>query len=54
MAACAVIANGVAAQDPQAPASKPKLAVRERTQTRITIEVTRREEHSQLRMPACT
>ena len=41
MAACAVIANGVAAQDPQAPASKPKAPPSaNETQTRITIEVT--------------
>jgi len=41
IAACAVIANGVAGQDPPAPASKPKAPPPAGdAQTRITIEVT--------------
>ena len=41
MAACAVIAAEVAAQDPAAPASKPKTPPpASEAQTRITIEVT--------------
>jgi len=41
IAACAVIANGVAGQDPPAPASKPKAPPPGGdAQTRITIEVT--------------
>jgi hypothetical protein len=41
IAVCAVIANGMAAQDPPVPASKPKaLPPAADAQTRITIEVT--------------
>jgi len=41
IAACVVIARGVAAQDPPVPASKPKAPPpTSETQTRITIEVT--------------
>jgi len=55
IAAYAVIAQGVAAQDSPAAASKPKTPPpASDVQTRITIEVTGGERAFPLRTPACT